>query len=118
VVEIIVLYTQPYKLLTLNINRVEITLSSLFYLIFVGCTKTLAASNGTLYSPNYPRKYPDGQYCSWRITVSSEKQIHLTFTDFDLQSEKNTDALYVYDGQTADGKVLGVFYGDHPPPKE
>ena len=73
---------------------------------------------GTLQSPNYPRRYPDGQYCSWRITVSAAQQIYLTFTNFSLQNENNTDGLYVYDGENATGKVLGVYYGGHPPPKE
>ena len=40
------------------------------------------------------------------------------FTDFSLQIEKNTDQLYAYDGENATGKILDVFYGDHPPPKE
>ena len=74
--------------------------------------------NGTFHSPNYPNKYPDGQYCSWRITVSPAQQIHLTFTAFNLQNENNTDALYVFDGENSTGKVLGVFYGSYSPPKE
>ena len=74
--------------------------------------------NGTFHSPNYPNKYSDGQYCSWRITVSPAQQIHLTFTAFNLQNENNTDALYVFDGENSTGKVLGVFYGSYSPPKE
>ena len=35
---------------------------------------------------------------------------HLIFTTFDLQSEQNTDELYVYDGENAEGEVSGVFY--------
>ncbi len=35
-----------------------------------------------------------------------------------MQNEKDTDELYVYDGEDATGKVLGVFYGGHPPPKD
>ena len=73
---------------------------------------------GTFQSPNYPGKYPDGQYCSWRITVSPAQQIHLTFTNFSLQNENNTDALYVYDGNSGTGEVLGVFYGGNPPSKQ
>ena len=73
---------------------------------------------GTFHSPNYPWKYPDGQYCSWRITVDPAQQIHLKFTNFSLQNENNTDALYVYDGRDSSGKVLGVFYGGNPPSKE
>ena len=88
------------------------------FLYFLGCNETLTGFNGTFHSPNYPRKYPDGQYCSWRIAVSPTQQVHLTFTNFSLQSDNNTDGLYVYDGENSTGEVLGVFYGGHPPPKE
>ena len=74
--------------------------------------------SGTFQSPNYPKRYPDGQHCSWRITVSPAEQIHLTFTNFSLQNESNTDGLYVYDAENATGEALGVFYGGHPPPRE
>ncbi len=40
------------------------------------------------------------------------------FTNFVLQNENNTDALYIYDGENSTGVVLGVFYGGHPPPQE
>ena len=74
--------------------------------------------NGTFHSPNYPGKYPDAQYCSWRITVNMTQQIHLIFSSFNLQNENNTDALYVYDGKDATREVLGEFYGGNPPPRE
>ena len=77
----------------------------------------MSGVNGTFHSPNYPNKYPDGQYCSWRITVSPAQRIHLMFTDFSLQSENNTAALYVFDAENDTGESLGVFYGEHPPPK-
>lgn len=35
-----------------------------------------------------------------------------------MQSENNTDIIFVYDGANATGEVLGVFYGEHPPPKQ
>ena len=40
------------------------------------------------------------------------------FTNFSLQHENNTDVLYVYDGKNSTGNMLGMYYGDHPPPKE
>ena len=86
--------------------------------IFAGCKKSLTGVMGSFHSPNYPGKYPDGQYCSWRITVSPGHQIQLKFTKFSLQNENNTDALYVYDGKNSTGEVLGVFYGGNPPSKE
>ena len=87
-------------------------------LFFLGCNESLTGFMGTFRSPNYPEKYPDGQYCSWRITVSPGQQIQLTFTNFSLQNENNTDALHVYDGENSTGEVLGVFYGGNPPSKQ
>lgn len=39
------------------------------------------------------------------------------FTSFNLQAENNTDAVYVYDGDSEAREVLGVFYGGNLPPK-
>ena len=86
--------------------------------LFSGCNKTLTSANGTFHSPNYPGKYPNGQYCSWTITVNLTQQILLIFTEFRLQNKINTDELYVYDGKDSKGEVLGVFYGGHPPPEK
>ena len=91
---------------------------STYMFYFLGCNKTMIGVSGTFHSPNFPGKYPDGQYCSWTMTVNPGKQIHLIFTNFHLQSENNTDGLYVYDGENARGEMLGVFYGGYPPPKE
>lgn len=90
----------------------------MYYCYYTGCKKTLTSTNGTFHSPNYPRKYPNGQYCSWTITVNSTQQILLIFTEFRLQNKINTDELYVYDGKDSKGEVLGVFYGGHPPPEK
>ena len=86
--------------------------------IFLGYNETLTAVNGTLQSTNCPRKYSDGQYCFWRIVVTTAKQLHLIFSNFSLQNENNTDAIFVYDGGNAKGKPLKVFHGDHHPPEE
>ena len=50
--------------------------------------------------------------------MNTSQQIHLAFKTFSLQNENNTDALYVYDGEDSRRKILGVYYGGHPPPKE
>ena len=78
----------------------------------------MTAVSGTLKSPNYPKHYPNGQYCSWKIIVNTTQQIHVVFKSFSLQNERFTDELRVYDGENETGEVLGVFYGDHLPPKE
>lgn len=83
-----------------------------------GCNETLLGLNGTFHSPNHPNNYSNGQYCSWKIIVRRDQQIHLVFFNFSLQNEIDTDSLFVYDGENATSKELGVFYGGHPPPKE
>ncbi|XP_066019015.1 uncharacterized protein [Pocillopora verrucosa] len=79
--------------------------------------QTLQGQKGVIYSPNYPEIYPDGQYCMWRIMVKASFQVALIFTRFSLQSENNTDAVYVHDGNDQTGNVLGVFYGGQLPPR-
>lgn len=103
--------SHPYSFGSKNVN-------ALIYCYYRGCNNTLTTANGTFHSPNYPNRYPSGQYCSWEITVDSGLQIHLTFTNFNLESVNNTDAIYVYDGVNEAGTVLGVFDGNRPPPEE
>ncbi|PFX33163.1 Neuropilin-2 [Stylophora pistillata] len=79
--------------------------------------QTLPGDKGVIYSPNYPERYPDGQYCMWKIMLNASYQVALMFTHFSLQSENNTDAVYVYDGTNQTGKELGVFYGGQLPPR-
>ena len=50
--------------------------------------------------------------------VNKLHKIHLIFSTFSMQTEQNTDELYMYDGENEEGEVLGVFYGGHPPPRE
>ena len=40
--------------------------------------------------------------------------MYLLFTSFNLQAENNTDAVYVYDGDSETGELLRVFYGSDP----
>jgi len=91
---------------------------TIYYCYYQGCNNTLTAVSGTLTSINYPKHYPNGQYCSWKVIVNTTQQIHLKFENFSLQIESSTDELHVYDGEDETGEVLGVFYGGHPPPKE
>ncbi|XP_015758714.1 PREDICTED: deleted in malignant brain tumors 1 protein-like isoform X3 [Acropora digitifera] len=81
-------------------------------------TSLLTWERGILHSPNFPRHYPNGQLCSWNIIVKSTQRIHLIFTHFDLQEDKDTDSVIVYDGIDQTGKILGVFYGGKLPSKE
>ncbi|XP_068752233.1 uncharacterized protein [Montipora capricornis] len=89
---------------------------TIYFCYYQGCNETLTTSRGRFHSPNHPRKYPYGQYCSWRIMVNQSKQIHLEFIAFSFQKEKHTDELYIYDGKDTSSELLGVFYGGHTPP--
>ena len=93
-----------------------VSLIFLFYLS--GCNQTLYGSKGTFQSPNYPREYPDGQLCSWRITGIAGQRIRLRFTNFTLQKDNNTDSVRVFDGWNESSPSLGEFYGGHVPPGE
>ena len=71
---------------------------------------------GTFHSPNYPNKHFDGEYCSWKISVSPGNRIRLTFSNPSFHKQNDASNLIVYDGEHVSGEVLGVFYGSLPPP--
>ena len=83
--------------------------------LYLGCNKTLTTKKGTFHSPNYPNKHSDGEYCSWKISVSPGKRIYLTFSNLSFHNQNNASKLIVYDGKNVSGEVLGVFYGNLPP---
>ncbi|XP_015754342.1 PREDICTED: uncharacterized protein LOC107333990 isoform X2 [Acropora digitifera] len=89
---------------------------TIYYCYYRGCNKTLTAMNGTFHSPNYPNKHSDGEYCSWKISVSPGNRIRLTFSNPSFHEHSVASNLIVYDGEHVSGEVLGVFYGSLPPP--
>ncbi|XP_067027270.1 uncharacterized protein [Acropora muricata] len=89
---------------------------TIYYCYYRGCNKTLTAMNGTFHSPNYPNKNSDGEYCSWKISVSSGNRIRLTFSNLSFHNQNDASTLIVYDGENVRGEVLGVFHGSLSPP--
>ncbi|XP_015773687.1 PREDICTED: uncharacterized protein LOC107351897, partial [Acropora digitifera] len=83
---------------------------TIYYCYYHGCNKTLTAMNGTFHSPNYPSKHSDGEYCSWKISVSPGNRIRLTFSNASFRNQNDASNLIVYDGEHVSGEVLGVFY--------
>ncbi|XP_067026612.1 cubilin-like [Acropora muricata] len=71
---------------------------------------------GTFHSPNYPNKHSDVEYCSWKISVIPGNRIRLTFSNPSFHKKNDESNLIVYDGKNVSGEVLGVFYGNLPPP--
>ena len=47
--------------------------------------------SGTIFSPNYPAPYPDEASCVWRLVAPGNKEIKLTFVDFELRGGPMND---------------------------
>ena len=106
--------TEP-KVTDLSIPRTPLT--GWFFLV-TGCNNTLSGTNGTFQSPNYPRPYPNGQLCSWRVNATRGHRVLLRFTNFFLQAERDTDSVRIFDGHNESFPVLGEFYGGRIPPHD
>lgn len=78
----------------------------------------LAGPSGVLASYKYPRRYPSGAYCVWKIEVPFTKKVELSFDTFHLQSSERcyNDYVQVYDGDSYSTRVsLGKFCGTSIP---
>ncbi|XP_075413304.1 CUB and sushi domain-containing protein 1 [Tenrec ecaudatus] len=69
------------------------------------------ASSGVILSPGYPGNYFNSQTCSWSIKVEPNYNITLFVDTF--QSEKQFDALEVFDGSSGQSPLLAVLSGNH-----
>jgi tolkin protein len=49
------------------------------------CGGILDASNGTIFSPSFPKEYPTNKECVWEILAPENHKITLNFTHFDLE---------------------------------
>ncbi|KAK3860683.1 hypothetical protein Pcinc_033276 [Petrolisthes cinctipes] len=63
-----------------------------------------------------PQKYPEASHCQWLITAPNPGQ-YITLNVTEIETECSYDHLYVYDGQTFDSPLLGVFSGRTRPPQ-
>ncbi|XP_032960426.1 CUB and sushi domain-containing protein 1 [Rhinolophus ferrumequinum] len=68
-------------------------------------------SSGVILSPGYPGNYLNSQTCSWSIRVEPDYNITIFVDSF--QSEKQFDALEVFDGPSGQSPVLVVLSGNH-----
>jgi hypothetical protein len=88
-------------------------------LLFTGCNYTLHSANGSFQSPRYPRNYPDGQICSWKIKVPTNHTVKITFNTFSLNRINTNDSLNYYikeDKNNGTFLFLVGFHGDGLPP--
>uniref|UniRef100_A0A3Q3WNQ1 Uncharacterized protein n=1 Tax=Mola mola TaxID=94237 RepID=A0A3Q3WNQ1_MOLML len=62
--------------------------------------------SGTFSSPNHPNYYYDNLYCTWKLKVSSDQRIFLSFT-YLLPDCCSCDYIAVYDGPSVNSQYLG-----------
>uniref|UniRef100_A0A7N4PW30 CUB and Sushi multiple domains 3 n=1 Tax=Sarcophilus harrisii TaxID=9305 RepID=A0A7N4PW30_SARHA len=77
------------------------------------CLSNFTAPMGTVLSPDYPEGYGNNLNCIWTIISDPGSRIHLSFNDFDLESQ--FDFLAVKDGDSPDSPILGTFTGAEVP---
>uniref|UniRef100_A0A3P8W543 CUB and Sushi multiple domains 2 n=1 Tax=Cynoglossus semilaevis TaxID=244447 RepID=A0A3P8W543_CYNSE len=77
------------------------------------CGGNLTGPSGLILSPDYPEPYPHGRECDWRVTVTQDYVISLSFNQFSL--EPSYDFLHIYDGPDSLSSLLGSFYGTDVP---
>ncbi|XP_060679965.1 CUB and sushi domain-containing protein 3 [Hemiscyllium ocellatum] len=77
------------------------------------CLSNFTAPVGTVLSPDYPEGYSNNMNCVWLIVAVRGSRIHLSFNDFDLESQ--FDFLAVKDGESIDSPLLGTFSGSEVP---
>uniref|UniRef100_A0A803T9B4 CUB and Sushi multiple domains 3 n=1 Tax=Anolis carolinensis TaxID=28377 RepID=A0A803T9B4_ANOCA len=77
------------------------------------CLSNFTAPMGTVLSPDYPEGYGNNLNCIWTIISDPGSRIHLSFNDFDLESQ--FDFLAIKDGDFSDSPVLGTFTGAEVP---
>ncbi|XP_056413289.1 ovochymase-2-like [Hyla sarda] len=80
------------------------------------CGGHFHSDKGEFMSPNWPNStYPSSKACTWRITVDPSKNIHIVFTNFNLQAANFTgsclDFVEVFDGDKSGATKLGHFCG-------
>ncbi|XP_073075332.1 CUB and sushi domain-containing protein 1 isoform X4 [Manis javanica] len=68
-------------------------------------------SSGVILSPGYPANYFNSQTCSWSIRVEPDHNVTIFVDAF--QSEKQFDALEVFDGSSGQSPLLVVLSGNH-----
>ncbi|XP_063029445.1 CUB and sushi domain-containing protein 3 isoform X1 [Melospiza melodia melodia] len=77
------------------------------------CLSNFTAPMGTVLSPDYPEGYGNNLNCIWTIISDPGSRIHLSFNDFDLESQ--FDFLAVKDGDSVDSPIIGTFTGAEVP---
>uniref|UniRef100_A0A8C5R8E7 CUB domain containing protein 2 n=1 Tax=Leptobrachium leishanense TaxID=445787 RepID=A0A8C5R8E7_9ANUR len=87
------------------------------------CQELFTDIKGNITSPRYPDPYPNNINCRWTIQLLPGFRIKMFFRDMELEErssltdECDYDHLSVYDGDSEDSPLLGIWCAhDIPPP--
>ncbi|XP_044235177.1 tolloid-like protein 1 isoform X4 [Ursus arctos] len=81
------------------------------------CGGEIRKNEGQIQSPNYPDDYRPMKECVWKITVSEDYYVGLTFQAFEIERHDNCayDYLEVRDGTSENSPLIGRFCGYDKP---
>ncbi|KAH0616082.1 hypothetical protein JD844_026913, partial [Phrynosoma platyrhinos] len=81
------------------------------------CGGEIHKNEGQIQSPNYPDDYRPMKECVWKITVSENYNVGLTFQAFEIERHDNCayDYLEVRDGTSENSPLIGHFCGYDKP---
>ncbi|XP_030055456.1 cubilin isoform X1 [Microcaecilia unicolor] len=84
------------------------------------CNEDFTDASGVFTSPNHPNNYPNNRECIYTITVGTNKQIRLNFTQFILEGKFSAvctaDYVEIRDGGYHTSPFLGRYCGMSTPP--
>ncbi|XP_062505047.1 follistatin-related protein 4-like [Corticium candelabrum] len=73
------------------------------------CGGNISSATGHITSPGFPMNYKNNDICHWIVHVPSTSTVVLSFIFFD--TEKFSDHLRVYKGETTDSDLVGDYHG-------
>ncbi|KAI1887746.1 hypothetical protein AGOR_G00193530 [Albula goreensis] len=81
------------------------------------CGGEINKDAGQIQSPNYPDDYRPSKECVWKITVSEDYNVGLSFQAFEIERHDSCayDYLEVRDGNTESSPLIGRFCGYDKP---
>uniref|UniRef100_A0A8C5J866 Metalloendopeptidase n=1 Tax=Junco hyemalis TaxID=40217 RepID=A0A8C5J866_JUNHY len=81
------------------------------------CGGEIHKNEGQIQSPNYPDDYRPMKECVWKITVSENYNVGLTFQAFEIERHDNCayDYLEIRDGANENSPLIGHFCGYDKP---
>ncbi|XP_068906568.1 cubilin-like isoform X2 [Tenebrio molitor] len=82
-----------------------------------GCGGVYTGHQGEIRSPSFDGRYPNDIQCEYKIQLSQESRIKITFVSFSIEDSENCqfDYVAVYAGSTVDAPLIGKYCGSNLP---